>query len=133
MEVSGRYGELSATSSQEAFEAFRRNKGECELTEFRKRRILYVTGIGSEVDREIRRLIVQRRILVECLLTDSKCATETASEDRGRRSAGRRPLTLKPKEILMILQVTDEDETLILEFLDLDDIRAEKIIPNLPR
>jgi len=33
----------------------------------------------------------------------------------------------------MILQVTDEDETLVLEFLELDDIRAEKILPNLPR
>jgi hypothetical protein len=31
----------------------------------------------------------------------------------------------------MILQVTDEDETLILEFLDLEDLRAERILPSL--
>ena len=29
----------------------------------------------------------------------------------------------------MILQVTDEDETLVLEFLDLDDLRNEGILP----
>jgi hypothetical protein len=33
----------------------------------------------------------------------------------------------------MILQVTDEDETLFLEFLNLEDLRAERILPNLPR
>jgi hypothetical protein len=31
-----------------------------------------------------------------------------------------------------ILVVTDEDETLVLEYVDLDDIRDEKIIPALP-
>jgi hypothetical protein len=28
-----------------------------------------------------------------------------------------------------ILEVTDEDETLVLEYIDLDDIRIEKILP----
>jgi hypothetical protein len=28
-----------------------------------------------------------------------------------------------------ILQVTDEDETLALEYIDLDDIRTERILP----
>jgi hypothetical protein len=28
-----------------------------------------------------------------------------------------------------ILEVTDEDETLVLEFIDLDDIRDERILP----
>ena len=32
-----------------------------------------------------------------------------------------------------ILQVTDEDETLILEFLDLDDLRNERNHPVIPR
>ena len=30
-----------------------------------------------------------------------------------------------------ILQVTDEDESLILEFVDLDDLRNEGILPRL--
>jgi hypothetical protein len=29
-----------------------------------------------------------------------------------------------------ILQVTDEDESLVLEFVDLDDLRAEGILPR---
>ena len=29
-----------------------------------------------------------------------------------------------------ILQVTDEDETLVLEFVDLEDLRAEGILPR---
>lgn len=28
-----------------------------------------------------------------------------------------------------ILEVTDEDETLVLEYIDLNDIRAERILP----
>jgi hypothetical protein len=28
-----------------------------------------------------------------------------------------------------ILEVTDEDETLLLEYIDLDDIRTERILP----
>ena len=43
------------------------------------------------------------------------------------------PFHLQPMETTMILQVTDEDETLILEFLELDDLRIERILPNLPR
>jgi hypothetical protein len=35
-------------------------------------------------------------------------------------------------ETIMILQVTDDNETLIPEFLSLDDVRAERLIPNLP-
>ena len=31
-----------------------------------------------------------------------------------------------------ILEVTDEDDTLILEFLDLDDLRNEGILPGNP-
>ena len=31
-----------------------------------------------------------------------------------------------------ILIVTDEDETLVLEYLDLEDLKNEKIIPGLP-
>jgi hypothetical protein len=31
-----------------------------------------------------------------------------------------------------ILEVTDEDETLVLEFVDLDDLRAEGILPRNP-
>lgn len=31
-----------------------------------------------------------------------------------------------------ILEVTDEDETLILEYLDLDDIRYERLLPLDP-
>jgi hypothetical protein len=31
-----------------------------------------------------------------------------------------------------ILEVTDEDDTLILEFLDLDDLKSERILPNNP-
>jgi hypothetical protein len=30
----------------------------------------------------------------------------------------------------MILQVTDEEETLVLEFIDLDDLKAEGILPK---
>ena len=30
-----------------------------------------------------------------------------------------------------ILEVTDEDETLVLEFVDLDDLRNEGILPKL--
>ena len=30
-----------------------------------------------------------------------------------------------------ILEVTDEDESLVLEFVDLDDLRNEGIIPRL--
>jgi hypothetical protein len=33
-------------------------------------------------------------------------------------------------ENIMTLQVTDEDETLILEFLDLNDLRDEMILPR---
>ncbi len=29
-----------------------------------------------------------------------------------------------------ILEVSDEDETLILEFVDLDDLKNERILPN---
>ena len=29
-----------------------------------------------------------------------------------------------------ILEVTDEDETLILEFVDIEDLRAEGILPR---
>ena len=31
-----------------------------------------------------------------------------------------------------ILQVTDEGETLVLEYVDLDDLRKEGILPRLP-
>jgi hypothetical protein len=31
-----------------------------------------------------------------------------------------------------ILKVTDEDETLVLEYVDLDDLRKEGILPRLP-
>ena len=31
-----------------------------------------------------------------------------------------------------ILEVTDEDETLHLEYVDLDDLRKEGILPRLP-
>ena len=30
-----------------------------------------------------------------------------------------------------ILQVTDEDESLVIEFVDLDDLRNEGILPRL--
>ena len=30
-----------------------------------------------------------------------------------------------------ILEVTDEDESLVLEFVDLDDLRSEGILPRL--
>jgi hypothetical protein len=29
-----------------------------------------------------------------------------------------------------ILEVTDEDETLVLEYLDLDDLKNERILPK---
>ncbi len=29
-----------------------------------------------------------------------------------------------------ILEVTDEDETLVLEYVDLDDLKNERIIPD---
>ena len=32
-----------------------------------------------------------------------------------------------------ILEVTDEDETLALEFIDLDDLRNEGILPRTPQ
>ncbi len=32
-----------------------------------------------------------------------------------------------------ILEVTDEDDTLILEFVDLDDLRNEGILPRPPQ
>jgi len=31
-----------------------------------------------------------------------------------------------------ILEVTDEDETLVLEYVELDDLRNEGILPRLP-
>jgi len=31
-----------------------------------------------------------------------------------------------------ILEVTDEDETLVLEYISLDDLRKEGILPRLP-
>ncbi len=31
-----------------------------------------------------------------------------------------------------ILEVTDEDETLVLEYVSLDDLRNEGILPRLP-
>lgn len=31
-----------------------------------------------------------------------------------------------------ILQVTDEDETLMLEYVELDDLRKEGLLPRLP-
>jgi hypothetical protein len=31
-----------------------------------------------------------------------------------------------------ILQVTDEDETLVLEYVEIDDLRREGILPRLP-
>jgi hypothetical protein len=31
-----------------------------------------------------------------------------------------------------ILEVTDEDETLALEFIDLEDLRDERILPRFP-
>ena len=47
------------------------------------------------------------------------------------RRTGRR-FTSQTTEIDMnrILQVTDEDESLVLEFVDLDDLRAEGILPR---
>ena len=30
------------------------------------------------------------------------------------------------------LQVTDEDETLVLEYVEIDDLRKEGILPRLP-
>ncbi len=32
-----------------------------------------------------------------------------------------------------ILEVTDEDDTLILEFVDLNDLRNEGILPRVPQ
>jgi hypothetical protein len=55
------------------------------------------------------------------------------SKPQGGGSAiGPPPLNPQPMEITMILQVTDEDETLILEFLELEDLKIERILP-LPR
>jgi hypothetical protein len=31
-----------------------------------------------------------------------------------------------------ILEVTDDNETLVLEYVDLDDLRKEGILPRLP-
>jgi hypothetical protein len=31
-----------------------------------------------------------------------------------------------------ILEVTDEDETLVLEYVELDDLRKEGILPRFP-
>ena len=31
-----------------------------------------------------------------------------------------------------ILEVTDEDETLVLEYLDLEDLKDERIFPRFP-
>jgi len=47
------------------------------------------------------------------------------------RRTGRR-FTPQTTEIDMnrILQVTDEDENLVLEFVDLDDLRNEGILPR---
>ena len=47
------------------------------------------------------------------------------------RRSGRRSFP-QTTEIDMnrILQVTDEDESLFLEFVDLDDLRAEGILPR---
>lgn len=41
-------------------------------------------------------------------------------------------ITERPMNCILI--VTDEDETLILEYLDLDDLRSEGILPkHLPK
>jgi hypothetical protein len=49
------------------------------------------------------------------------------------QTPGRR-LYPQPTEITMnrILEVTDEDETLMLEYVELDDLRKEGILPRLP-
>jgi len=31
-----------------------------------------------------------------------------------------------------ILEVTDEDETLVLEYIDLEDLKDERILPRFP-
>ena len=31
-----------------------------------------------------------------------------------------------------ILEVTDEDETLVLEYVEIDDLRKEGILPRIP-
>ena len=48
------------------------------------------------------------------------------------RRTGRRvsPQTTE-LEMNRILEVTDEDESLVLQFVDLDDLRNEGIIPRL--
>ena len=50
-----------------------------------------------------------------------------AARRTGRRST---PQTMEP-EMNRILQVTDEDDNLVLEFVDLDDLRNEGILPRL--
>jgi hypothetical protein len=49
----------------------------------------------------------------------------------GSHRAAASTLSSQPMEKIMnrILQVTDEDETLALEYIDLDDIRTERILP----
>ena len=50
-----------------------------------------------------------------------------AARRTGRRSS---PQTTE-LDMNRILEVTDQDDTLILEFVDLDDLRNEGIIPRL--
>jgi len=50
----------------------------------------------------------------------------------GRRLARAAASNLHPMETAMnrILEVTDEDETLVLEFVNLDDLKNERILPK---
>jgi len=50
-----------------------------------------------------------------------------AARRSGRRSS---PQTTEI-DMNRILEVTDEDESLVLQFVDLDDLRNEGIIPRL--
>jgi hypothetical protein len=50
-----------------------------------------------------------------------------AARRSGRRSS---PQTVE-LEMNRILEVTDEDESLVLQFVDLEDLRNEGILPRL--
>ena len=59
--------------------------------------------------------------------------TRRSNPHGGGSITGRR-LNPQHPEITMnrILEVTDDNETLVLEYVDLDDLRKEGILPRLP-
>ena len=48
-----------------------------------------------------------------------------------RRSGRRSSPQITETDMNRIVEVTDEDESLVLQFVDLDDLRNEGIIPRL--